>query len=97
MVSDLADLPLSRLAHPDRSEPHCHDPHDILFFFAGTGAVWVDDFYFSTTTKLTVYTPKGVMHHFKMYSNDENKAVVTRIESQNQPVHILLEHDGLLA
>lgn len=75
-------------------EPHYHDCDEIWLFSAGTGAVWLDDVCSPITPNTLVYTPRGVVHHFQMYSNGENNALVTRLEGQKRPIHILVEQDG---
>ena len=75
-------------------EPHYHDCDEIWLFSAGTGEVWLDDERFAITPNTLVYTPMGVVHHFQMYSNGENNAIVTRLERQKRPIHILVEQDG---
>ena len=75
-------------------EPHYHDCDEIWLFSAGAGEVWLDDERFAITPNTLVYTPMGVVHHFQMYSNGENNAIVTRLERQKRPIHILVEQDG---
>jgi mannose-6-phosphate isomerase-like protein (cupin superfamily) len=76
------------------AEPHYHDCDEIWLFSAGTGEVWLDDERFAITPNTLVYTPMGVIHHFQMYRSGENNAIVTRMERQKRPIHILVEEDG---
>lgn len=75
-------------------EPHYHDCDETWLFSAGHGEVWLDDERFPITPNTLVYTPMGVVHHFQMYTNGENNAIVTRLERQQRPIHILVEQDG---
>lgn len=75
-------------------EPHYHDCDETWLFSAGTGEVWLDDERFAITPNTLVYTPMGVVHHFQMYTNGENNAIVTRLERRRRPIHILVEQDG---
>lgn len=75
-------------------EPHYHDCDETWLFSAGTGEVWLDEERFAITPNTLVYTPMGVVHHFQMYANGENNAIVTRLERQKRPIHILVEEDG---
>lgn len=75
-------------------EPHYHDCDEIWLFSAGHGEVWLDDERFAITPNTLVYTPMGVVHHFQMYANGENNALVTRLERQKRPIHILVEEAG---
>ncbi|MFN8444805.1 MAG: cupin domain-containing protein [Caldilineaceae bacterium] len=75
-------------------EPHYHDCDEIWLFSAGHGEVWLDEERFPITPNTLVYTPMGVIHHFQMYTNGENNALVTRLERQKRPIHILVEEAG---
>lgn len=75
-------------------EPHYHDCDEIWLFSAGSGAVWLDGVRFAITPNTLVYTPMGVVHHFQMYANGENNALVTRLERQKRAIHILVEQNG---
>lgn len=71
-------------------EPHYHDCDEIWLFSAGTGEVWLDDERYAITPNTLVYTPMGGVHHFQMYRNGENNAIVTRLERQKRPIHIVM-------
>ena len=75
-------------------EPHYHDNDEIWLFTAGRGEVWLDDQRFEITPNTLVYTPMGVVHRFQMFTDYENNAIVTRLERQKRPIHILVEEVG---
>lgn len=75
-------------------EPHYHDNDEMWLFTAGHGEVWLDDQRFEITPNTLVYTPMGVVHRFQMFTNYENNAIVTRLERQKRPIHILVEESG---
>lgn len=75
-------------------EPHYHDCDESWLFTAGHGEVWLDDQCFAITPNTLVYTPMGVVHRFQLFANGENNALVTRLERQKRPIHILVEQDG---
>ena len=75
-------------------EPHYHDNDEMWLFTAGRGEVWLDDQRFEITPNTLVYTPMGVVHRFQMFTDYENNAIVTRLERQKRPIHILVEEVG---
>ena len=75
-------------------EPHYHDNDELWLFTAGHGEVWLNDQRFEITPNTLVYTPMGVVHRFQMFTNYENNAIVTRLERQKRPIHILVEESG---
>ena len=75
-------------------ESHYHDNDEIWLFTAGRGEVWLDGQRFEVTPNTMVYTPMGVVHQFQMFTDYENNAIVTRLERQKRPVHILVEEAG---
>lgn len=75
-------------------EPHYHDNDEIWLFTAGRGEVWLDEERFDITPNTAVYTPMGVVHRFQMFTPYENNAIVTRLERQQRPIHILVEEVG---
>ena len=75
-------------------EPHYHDNDEMWLFTAGRGEVWLDDQRFEITPNTLVYTPMGVVHRFQMFTGYENNAIVTRLERQKRPIHILVEESG---
>ena len=75
-------------------EPHYHDNDELWLFTAGHGEVWLDDQRLEITPNTLVYTPMGVVHRFQMFTNYENNAIVTRLEREKRPTHILVEESG---
>ena len=75
-------------------EPHYHDNDEMWLFTAGRGEVWLDDQRFEITPNTIVYTPMGVVHRFQMFTGYENNAIVTCLERQKRPIHILVEEVG---
>ena len=75
-------------------EPHYHDTDEWWLFTAGRGEVWLDDQRFQITPNTLVYTPMGVVHRFQMFTGYENNAIVTQLERQKRPIHILVEEVG---
>ena len=75
-------------------EPHYHDNDELWLFTAGKGEVWLNDQRFEITPNTIVYTPMGVVHRFQMFTGYENNAIVTRLERQKRPIHILVEEVG---
>ena len=75
-------------------EPHYHDNDELWLFTAGRGEVWLNDQRFEITPNTLVYTPMGVVHRFQMFTGYENNAIVTQLERQKRPIHILVEEAG---
>ena len=75
-------------------EPHYHDNDELWLFTAGHGEVWLNDQRFEITPNTLVYTPMGVVHRFQMFTGYENNAIVTQLERQKRPTHILVEESG---
>ena len=75
-------------------EPHYHDNDEMWLFTAGRGEVWLDDQRFEITPNTIVYTPMGIVHRFQMFTDYENNAIVTQLERQKRPIHILVEEVG---
>ena len=75
-------------------EPHYHDNDELWLFTAGKGEVWLNDQCFEITPNTIVYTPMGVVHRFQMFTGYENNAIVTQLERQKRPTHILVEESG---
>jgi mannose-6-phosphate isomerase-like protein (cupin superfamily) len=76
-------------------EPHYHDCDEIWLFTNGNGEVWLDDKMYKITPNTLVYTPMGTVHRFQMFTDFENTALVTRLERQKRPIHIIVEEHGL--
>ena len=76
-------------------EPHYHDMDEFwLFITNGRGEAWLDGATFEVTHNTAVYTPMGVIHRFQMFTDFATASVVTRLERQKRPAHILVEEDG---
>ena len=75
-------------------EPHYHDNDEMWLFTDGRGEVWLNDQRFEITPNTIVYTPMGVVHRFQMFTGYENNAIVTQLERQKRPTHILVEESG---
>ena len=75
-------------------EPHYHDNDEMWLFTAGRGEVWLNEQRFEITPNTIVYTPMGVVHRFQMFTGYENNAIVTQLERQKRPIHILVEEAG---
>lgn len=75
-------------------EPHYHDNDEFWLFTAGRGEVWLDEHRYDITPNTMVYTPMGCVHRFQMFTPYENNAIVTRLERQQRPIHILVEESG---
>ena len=71
-------------------EPHYHDNDELWLFRSGHGEVWVGDQKHDVTPNTVVYTPKGVVHRFQMFSPYENTAIVTPLEGKKRAAHILV-------
>ncbi len=76
------------------AEPHYHDADEVWIFASGHGEAWVGDTTYDVTPNTAVYTPMGTVHRFQMFTEFDNVSVVTRLERQKRPVHILEEVDG---
>ena len=74
-------------------EPHYHDNDELWLFRSGHGEVWVGDERNEVTPNTAVYTPKGVVHRFQMFSPYENTAIVTPLEGRKRAAHILVEQE----
>ena len=75
-------------------EPHYHDCDEFWLFAAGRGEAWLNDQNFDVTPNTVIYNPMGSIHRFQMFTENENVAIVTRLEKQKRPRHILVEEDG---
>ena len=75
-------------------EPHYHDSDELWLFTAGRGEVWLEGQSFDVTPNTMVYTPMGAVHRFQMFTDYETSAIVTRLERQKRPIHILVEEAG---
>ena len=75
-------------------EPHYHDNDEFWLFTAGRGEVWLDGENFSCSPNTVVYTPKGSVQRFQMFTDGEIVALATRFEGQRRAGHLLVETDG---
>src|SRR5438552_9710582 len=75
-------------------EPHYHDNDELWLFTSGHGEVWLNDRVYGITPNTLVYTPMGVVHRFQMFTEFDNLAIVTTLERQRRPDHLLVEVDG---
>ena len=76
-------------------EPHYHDMDEFwLFITEGQGEAWLDGVTFDLIHNTVVYTPMGVVHRFQMFAGFGTASIITRLERQKRPTHILVEQDG---
>ena len=75
-------------------EPHYHDNDEFWLFTAGQGEVWLGDLSFSCSTNTLVYTPKGNVQRFQMFTDGEMVALATRFKGKKRAGHLLVESDG---
>lgn len=75
-------------------EPHYHDADEVWIFASGNGEASVGGKTYDVTPNTVVYTPMGTVHRFQMLTEFDNVSVVTRLERQKRPIHILEEVDG---
>ena len=76
------------------TEPHYHDCDEFWFFPTGRGEAWLDGQSFEITPNTAVYTPMGIVHRFQMFTDYDSVGIVTRLERQKRPDHILVEEAG---
>jgi mannose-6-phosphate isomerase-like protein (cupin superfamily) len=76
------------------TEPHYHDADEVWLFATGRGEAWLDGVSHEVTPGTLVYTPMGVVHRFQMFSDWQTASIVTRLERQKRPIHILVEEHG---
>ena len=91
-MSALRVFPMAASGHG--AEPHYHDNDEIWLFRSGRGEVWLGDERHEVTPNTAVYTPMGVVHRFQMFEPYENTAIVTPLEGQKRPIHILRDEHG---
>ena len=75
-------------------ESHYHDADEVWIFASGHGEASVGGRTYDVTPNTAVYTPMGTVHRFQMLTEFDNVSVVTRLERQKRPIHILEEVDG---
>ena len=75
-------------------EPHYHDCDETWLYASGNGEVWLDGRVYEITPNTVVYTPRGVVHRFQMFTEYENNSLLTCLEGSKRRKHILVEEDG---
>ncbi|MDE0222474.1 MAG: cupin domain-containing protein [Spirochaetaceae bacterium] len=75
-------------------EPHYHDGDEFWLFAEGEGEVWLGDRVYPITPNTAVYTPRGVVHRFQMFTEFQNNALVTRLEVRQRQGHLVPAADG---
>ncbi len=75
-------------------EPHYHDNDEFWLFAAGRGEVWLEGQSFPSTPNTVVYTPKGAVQRFQMFTDGEMAALATRFKGRRRAGHLLVEKDG---
>jgi mannose-6-phosphate isomerase-like protein (cupin superfamily) len=75
-------------------EPHYHDADEVWFFVSGHGELQLDGHAYPFTPNTFVYTPMGVVHRFQSFSDYVAIAMVTPLERQKRPDHLLVEVAG---
>ena len=75
-------------------EPHFHDGDEFWLFAEGEGEVWLGDRAYPITPNTAVYTPRGVVHRFQMFTEFQNNALVTRLEGRKRQGHLVPAAEG---
>ena len=75
-------------------EPHYHDGDEFWLFAEGEGEVWLGGRAHPITPNTAVYTPRGVVHRFQMFTEFQNNALVTRLEGRQRQGHLVPASDG---
>ena len=75
-------------------EPHYHDGDEFWLFAEGEGEVWLGDRAYPITPNTAVYTPRGVVHRFQMFTEFQNNALVTRLEGRQRQGHLVPAVEG---
>lgn len=75
-------------------EPHYHDGDEFWLFAEGEGEVWLGDRVHPITPNTAVYTPRGVVHRFQMFTEFQNNALVTRLVGRQRQGHLVPAADG---
>ena len=76
-------------------EPHYHDNDEFWLFTTGRGEVWLQGQSFSCAPGTVVYTPRGVVQRFQMFTDGEMVALATRFEGHRRAGHLLAQTDGV--
>lgn len=75
-------------------EPHYHDCDEIWMFIDGRGEAWLDGQSHAVEPGTFVFTPRGVVHRFQMFSDFRNCALRTELVGKRRPIHIIPEEHG---
>jgi mannose-6-phosphate isomerase-like protein (cupin superfamily) len=76
-------------------EPHYHDNDEFWFFTAGYGEAWMDGECSPVTPNTIVYTPRGVVHRFQMFTEFATVGIRTRMTGQRRAAHLRVPEDGI--
>jgi mannose-6-phosphate isomerase-like protein (cupin superfamily) len=77
------------------AEPHYHDNDEFWFFTAGEGEAWMDGACSPVTPNTIVYTPRGVVHRFQMFTEFATVGIRTRMTGLKRPAHLHPREDGV--
>jgi mannose-6-phosphate isomerase-like protein (cupin superfamily) len=76
-------------------EPHYHDCDEIWLFLDGRGEAWLDGGPPQPIRPGTfVFTPRGVVHRFQMFTNFANAALRTELLGEKRGTHLIPEIHG---
>jgi mannose-6-phosphate isomerase-like protein (cupin superfamily) len=76
------------------TEPHYHDCDELWLFPDAHGQVWLDERPHPMTPNTAVYTPMGTVHRFQLFEETAIAAIITPLERQKRPGHLLIDHVG---
>src|SRR6266581_1966448 len=76
-------------------EPHYHDNDEFWFFTAGYGEAWMDGECSPVTPNTIVYTPRGVVHRFQMFTEFATVGIRTRMSGKKRAAHLHVPEDGV--
>ncbi len=76
-------------------EPHYHDNDEFWLFTSGEGEVWLEGDSFPCVGGTVVYTPRGSVQRFQMFTDGELVALATRFEGRRRAGHLLVQTDGI--
>jgi mannose-6-phosphate isomerase-like protein (cupin superfamily) len=76
-------------------EPHYHDCDEIWIFLDGRGEAWLDGGPAQPIAPGTfVFTPRGVVHRFQMFTAFGNAALRTELLGEKRGTHLIREIHG---
>jgi mannose-6-phosphate isomerase-like protein (cupin superfamily) len=75
-------------------EPHYHDMDEFWLFIDGRGEAWLDGVVHPVNPGTFVFTPRGVLHRFQMFTNFRNCAIATPHVGDKHKKHLVPEVDG---